>query len=100
MEHKKKQNKKAMYEEETENVMHDSLNLFSDICNNQYFVETSMILFLNKSDLFAEKISKVPLSVCFEDYEDGKSFEKCLARIRREFIARNNNKQKQIYVHV
>jgi len=49
----------AMYEEETENVMHDSLHLFAEVCNNEWFRQTSMILFLNKVDLFQKKRLKL-----------------------------------------
>ena len=31
-------------------------------------METSIILFLNKKDLFADKITKSPLSICFGEY--------------------------------
>jgi guanine nucleotide-binding protein G(i) subunit alpha len=40
-----------------------------EMCNSKYFEKSSMILFLNKRDLFAEKIKKVDLSVCFSDYK-------------------------------
>ncbi|KAL3209092.1 hypothetical protein MRX96_038382 [Rhipicephalus microplus] len=39
-----------------QNRLHESLKLFSSICNNMFFTDTSMILFLNKLDLFREKI--------------------------------------------
>lgn len=42
--------------------------LFDSICNNKFFIDTSIILFLNKKDLFAEKIKKSPLSICFPEY--------------------------------
>ncbi len=41
--------------------MHESLRLFDSICNNKWFVNTSIILFLNKKDLFAEKITRSSL---------------------------------------
>ena len=34
----------------------EALDLFEDICNNTFFVKSSLILFLNKRDLFEEKI--------------------------------------------
>ena len=40
------------------NRMHESLNVFEDILNNPYFTSTPIILFLNKRDLFEEKIQK------------------------------------------
>lgn len=51
-----------------QNRMHESLMLFDSICNNKFFIDTSIILFLNKKDLFAEKIKKSPLSICFPEY--------------------------------
>ena len=51
-----------------QNRMEESLKLFESIVNNRWFVETSVILFLNKKDLFEEKILTSPLSICFQDY--------------------------------
>jgi guanine nucleotide-binding protein G(o) subunit alpha len=51
-----------------QNRMHESLMLFDSICNNKFFIDTSIILFLNKKDLFEEKIKKSPLSICFPEY--------------------------------
>lgn len=48
--------------------MHESMKLFDSICNNKWFTETSIILFLNKKDLFEKKITKSPLTICFPDY--------------------------------
>lgn len=48
--------------------MHESLKLFDSICNNKWFTETSIILFLNKKDIFEEKIKKSPLTICFPEY--------------------------------
>lgn len=44
------------------------MKLFDSICNNKWFTDTSIILFLNKKDLFAEKITKSPLTICFPEY--------------------------------
>ena len=44
------------------------MKLFDSICNNKWFTETSIILFLNKKDLFEEKIVKSSLKVCFPEY--------------------------------
>lgn len=52
------------------NRMEETLSIFDEICNSQWFTKTSMILFLNKRDLFEEKIKRVPLRKCalFQDY--------------------------------
>ncbi len=50
--------------------MQESLLLFKQICNNTLFRnDVSMILFLNKKDIFAEKIKNQSIRVCFTDYE-------------------------------
>ena len=48
--------------------MRESMKLFESICNNRWFTDTSIILFLNKKDLFQEKIKKSPLTICFPQY--------------------------------
>ena len=48
--------------------MQESLKLFDSICNNKWFGDTSIILFLNKKDLFEEKILRSPLTICFPEY--------------------------------
>ena len=49
----------VLYEDETTNRMHESMKLFDSICNNKWFTDTSIILFLNKKDLFESKIEKL-----------------------------------------
>eukprot|EP01128_Nolandella_sp_AFSM9_P005602 TRINITY_DN273_c0_g1_i1.p1 TRINITY_DN273_c0_g1~~TRINITY_DN273_c0_g1_i1.p1 ORF type:complete len:441 (+),score=146.30 TRINITY_DN273_c0_g1_i1:179-1324(+) len=79
---------KMLWEDDTVNAMADQITLFGDLVNSPYFQNTSVILLLNKRDLFQEKFEKVPLSVCFDDYEkeeddvweDGASF------IRNKFL--------------
>lgn len=49
--------------------MYEAFMLFESICNSKWFVNTSMILFLNKVDLFQEKIIKSPITDNFPDYQ-------------------------------
>ena len=55
-------------EDEEVNRMIESMKLFDSICNNKWFVDTSVILFLNKKDLFEAKIARSPLTACFPEY--------------------------------
>lgn len=48
----------------SQNRMHESLHLFNSICNHRYFATTSIVLFLNKKDVFSEKIKR-RTSICF-----------------------------------
>eukprot|EP01100_Stratorugosa_tubuloviscum_P014005 TRINITY_DN725_c0_g1_i1.p1 TRINITY_DN725_c0_g1~~TRINITY_DN725_c0_g1_i1.p1 ORF type:complete len:353 (+),score=163.43 TRINITY_DN725_c0_g1_i1:156-1214(+) len=89
----------TLREDDSQNRMHESLMLFDDICNSPWFHNTSFILFLNKTDLFREKIQKIPLSVCFPEYKAGKDFESASAYIRSQFISKNQSPH-QIYAHL
>jgi len=59
-----------------------------------------MILFLNKRDLFEEKIPKVPLQVCFPDYTGHTEVEPALTFIRNKFLQENLVTNKAIYTHI
>jgi len=89
-----------LYEDESQNRMTESLLLFDEICNTRWFTETSIILFLNKTDLFKEKIAKIDLKVCFADYDGGCSYENGTAFITKKFIELNKSEMKQIYPHL
>ena len=51
-----------LFEDNTKNRMVDALELFEKICNEKLFKETHMILFLNKRDLFEQKIQHTAIS--------------------------------------
>jgi hypothetical protein len=57
------------YEDDETNRMMESLQLFEDNINNNVFRTSAIILFLNKQDVFSEKLKKSPLSNLFEDYK-------------------------------
>lgn len=46
----------VLYEDNTQNRLVEAYTLFKEISNSPYFSNTSMILFLNKRDLFEKKI--------------------------------------------
>lgn len=90
-----------LYEDETVNRTDESLKLFDEICNSKWFQTTSIILFLNKKDLFEEKIQVTDLSVCFKDYKGGKDFQKASKFMMDKFTSMNRQAdQKQIYPHM
>ncbi|KAJ3078103.1 guanine nucleotide-binding protein subunit alpha, partial [Quaeritorhiza haematococci] len=57
-----------LVEDTTVNRMLDALVLFESICNNPLLKNVSMILFLNKTDLFEKKLKSSPLQKYFPDY--------------------------------
>lgn len=90
----------VLAEDEEMNRMIESMKLFDSICNSKWFVETSIILFLNKKDIFEEKITKSPLTICFPEYKGPNTFDECASYIQMKFEDLNQRKeQKQIYTH-
>ena len=90
-----------LFEDEGTNCMIESLNLFKSICNSKWFVETLVILFLNKIDLFKEKIRHTPLNICFPEYQGPATFEDSAAYIQGKFENLNNQRDKrQVYTHL
>ncbi|ACI65128.1 predicted protein [Phaeodactylum tricornutum CCAP 1055/1] len=60
----------ALAESKRTNRMSEALELFRSVCNNRAFANTSIMLFLNKKDVFAEKIhySDIVSQTPFSDY--------------------------------
>ncbi|KAM9785637.1 guanine nucleotide-binding protein G(i) subunit alpha [Neosynchiropus ocellatus] len=90
----------VLAEDEEMNRMHESMKLFDSICNNKWFTLTSIILFLNKKDLFEDKIGKSSLTICYPEYAGGDSYEETSAFIQKQFEDLNKKKNsKEIYTH-
>ncbi|XP_033626148.1 guanine nucleotide-binding protein G(o) subunit alpha-like [Asterias rubens] len=89
-----------LLEDDTTNRMHESLKLFDSICNNKWFTDTSIILFLNKKDLFEDKIEKSPLSICFPEYTGENEYLAAVMYIQSQFEALNKSSNKEIYTHM
>src|SRR5213078_3906720 len=56
--------------------MMESLVLFDSVVNSRWFMRTSIILFLNKVDLFKAKLARSPLGNYFPDYSGGNDVNK------------------------
>ena len=80
----------VLAEDEETNRMKESLKIFDSICNSQWFVKTSIILFLNKKDLFAEKIKTSPLTVCFPEYNGANTVAECKNYVKMRFLDLHN----------
>uniref|UniRef100_A0AAY4BSW4 Guanine nucleotide-binding protein G(i) subunit alpha-2 n=1 Tax=Denticeps clupeoides TaxID=299321 RepID=A0AAY4BSW4_9TELE len=90
----------VLAEDEEMNRMHESMKLFDSICNNKWFTETSIILFLNKKDLFEEKITRSPLTICFPEYPGANKYDEAASYIQTKFEDLNKKKDtKEIYTH-
>jgi GTPase SAR1 family protein len=89
-----------LFEDENVNRMHESLNIFEEVSNLECFKDATFVLFLNKSDLFQEKIAKSPLTQCFPDYEGKNEFEPAWNFIADKYLARKKLHPENVYVQV
>lgn len=81
------------------NRMVESLKVFQEVINSPYFIVTPIILFLNKKDLFEEKVKRVDLSCCFPQYEGGLNYDKGSSYIKKKFESKNNNRKRKLFAH-
>ncbi|RVD81494.1 uncharacterized protein DFL_009358 [Arthrobotrys flagrans] len=90
----------CLVEDKDANQMQEALMLFESICNSHWFIRTSIILFMNKIDLFREKISASPVNKYFPDYTgDPDSYKQASEFFHDNFKRLNRNPSKDIYVH-
>eukprot|EP00298_Acanthocystis_sp_HF-20_P014356 c20741_g1_i2.p1 GENE.c20741_g1_i2~~c20741_g1_i2.p1 ORF type:complete len:349 (-),score=132.64 c20741_g1_i2:10-1056(-) len=89
-------------EEPEKNSLLDAIELFANVCNLETFSKTSMILFLNKSDIFAEKFKahQADLQTIFPEYTGGYDVEQGTNFVMEKFISTRENVDKEIYIHV
>lgn len=66
----------VLLEESSQNRMMESLLLFDSVVNSRWFMRTSIILFLNKVDIFKQKLGRSPLGNYFPDYSGGNDVNK------------------------
>eukprot|EP00298_Acanthocystis_sp_HF-20_P010716 c19004_g2_i1.p1 GENE.c19004_g2_i1~~c19004_g2_i1.p1 ORF type:complete len:353 (-),score=93.98 c19004_g2_i1:785-1843(-) len=90
----------VLYENARQNRMFESLAVFSEICNMPVFRDTALILFLNKKDLFEQKIKNSELSKTFPEFTGGSNYEEGVEFVKGKFLALNHNPKKEIFVHV
>ena len=81
--------------------MHEALMLFESISNSRYFEKSALILFLNKIDLFREKLSSgmSRIDKWFPEY-DGKPND--IAAAQEFFAQKFKNllrKKQDVYIH-
>lgn len=59
----------VLFEDSSVNRIHEAVRVFKDVVNNQAFKHTGFILFLNKEDIFEEKLFHYPLKDSFPEFE-------------------------------
>lgn len=82
--------------------MHEALMLFESIANSKYFERSALILFLNKMDVFREKIQsgEAPIREYFPDFSgDDRDVAAGQEFFARKFKNLVRDPEKDAYVH-
>lgn len=96
----------VLFEDSSTNRMVEAVDLFDEICNNRYFTKSNMILFLNKKDLFEEKITSVHIGdqEAFTDFDSPFGhpdyYNNGVKYFLDMFLERNKTPDRQVYNHV
>ena len=82
--------------------MKEALALFQEMCNSPWFERTDMILFLNKEDLFSEKIKTVRINSVeeFQEYDIPAFDRDAGVKFFLEQFMMRNESAKDIFYHV
>ncbi|KAI8612593.1 guanine nucleotide-binding protein G(o) subunit alpha [Chytriomyces sp. MP71] len=75
----------------------ESKNVFTSICNHPLFKTTPMILFMNKIDLFKQKLKTSPFATYFPEYNGPDEFKPASAFIVSYFLTANKYTERKIY---
>jgi len=95
----------CLVEDKDANQMQDAMTIWDSICHSQWFKQTSVILFLNKNDLFQKKIAHSDIRNFFPDF-DGEAgdlkagreyFKRRFARLAQKA---GRSKEREIYIHI
>ncbi|OAX33137.1 guanine nucleotide binding protein, alpha subunit [Rhizopogon vinicolor AM-OR11-026] len=89
----------VLLEDKNQNRMAESLILFESIINSRWFSNTSIILFLNKIDVFKKKLAKVPIQEYFPEYTGGADINKAAKYILWKFM-QVNRARLSVYPHL
>jgi guanine nucleotide-binding protein subunit alpha, other len=90
----------CLVEDVNANQMHEAFMLFESLVNGEWFKDKPIILFLNKIDLFREKLKKSPISAHFPDYHGGDQNEEAAKQFfANRFKAINRNATREIYIN-
>jgi len=91
----------SLNEDATANRMAESIKLFRGVVGNDALHHVAMILFLNKEDLFSEKIKRSDLRKCFPEYNGPQGDkEAAFEYIKNQFISLNSNPNRKIYTQI
>ncbi|KAJ7061154.1 guanine nucleotide binding protein, alpha subunit [Mycena amicta] len=82
--------------------------VWTTICQTKFFKPITIILFLNKDDLFQEKIKTSPIRYHFPDFDGAETdvmagrqyFKERFMKLANDAVTMNDKLHKEIYIHI
>jgi len=88
------------YEDDVTNRMLESMDLFSETINGNYFKDKTIIVFLNKMDVFKAKMAVKDLSCTFPEYTGGPDVEKGIEFLKQQYRDHDKSKKERLHFFV
>ncbi|KAK4051514.1 guanine nucleotide-binding protein subunit alpha [Microbotryomycetes sp. JL221] len=90
----------TLYEDETQSRMSEALIVFDQVVNSRWFAKSTLILFLNKVDLFKAKLARSSLRQAFPNYAgDDNDYSAASQFILQQFKQLYRHPSKRLYHH-
>jgi len=87
----------VLYEDQATNRMVEALNVFEEVLQLRWFGKTSVMLFLNKSDLFLEKVGRTLIKDYFPEYTGPDyDYDAGIEFITKMFLAKDTRVKKEV----
>jgi len=94
----------TLYEDNETNRILEALKLFHEICISKWFSSSSILLFLNKSDLFKQKLAEgKSISIVFPEFTGESNYKQSISYITEKFTNVADpvkHEKREIYHHV
>ncbi|KAI8619822.1 G-protein alpha i subunit [Chytriomyces sp. MP71] len=87
------------FEDNTTNRITESLVLFHSLTHHPALKDTSIILFMNKIDIFKEKLKRVTVSDYFPGFTGPNDYENASKYFDKRFRSENKFKDRDIFTH-
>ncbi|KPV77664.1 uncharacterized protein RHOBADRAFT_51490 [Rhodotorula graminis WP1] len=89
-----------LYEDESVSRIAEATTLWQSISNSKWFANASTILFLNKIDLFRQKLELYRLSDYVPEYTGSNSYEATTLWLSQHFSSLYENKRRALILHL
>jgi len=91
----------CLFEDNLTSRILESLSLFEEVLQMKWFINCPVILFMNKRDLFEQKLKVTPLASVFPDYHGDADFDAGVKYMLKKFLDKSDARRKDmIFSHI